>query len=74
MQAFTLTITISTDGETVVGEVEGIKGKRCSDISALLDKVGEELEHRHTAEWSEPEPVQIQTGPITSTQILGQSW
>jgi len=72
MQAFTLTITISVDGETVVGEVSGIKGKRCSDIAALLDKVGDETEHRHTADYDAVEPVQINAG-IGSTLSLDRN-
>jgi len=74
MQEFTLTITISADGEIVTGQVAGIKGKRCADVSALLDKVGEELEHCRTSEWDEPEPVQISTGPVTGIQSLGRGW
>ena len=67
MQDFTLTITISPDGETVVGQVSGVKGKVCSDIVALLDQVGDEIEHHHTADYDTPEPVQIHTGPVAST-------
>lgn len=61
MQDFTLTITISADGEEVVGEVSGMKGKKCSDVAALLDQVGDELEHRHTDDYSANEPVSIGT-------------
>jgi len=72
MQEFTLTITISADGETVEGEVSGIKGKRCSDVAALLDKVGEETEHRHTADYDAPEPVQLHIGSAAGTLSLGR--
>lgn len=71
MQEFKLTITISPDGEIVEGEVSGMKGKKCANVSRLLDQVGEELEHRHIAGWNEPEPVSIgrQAG---RTIILGR--
>lgn len=65
MQQFTLTITISADGETVEGEVAGMKGKKCAGVAKLLDQVGEELEHRRTADWDEPEPVSVGTGKRT---------
>lgn len=69
MQDFVLVIEISADGETVSGEVEGIHGKRCSDISALLDQVGQEVEHRHTADWDKPEPVQIGASNAGSVKL-----
>jgi hypothetical protein len=64
MQEFKLTITISPDGETVEGEVSRMKGKKCANVAKLLDQVGEELEHRHTADWDRAEPVSVgrQTG------------
>ena len=62
MQNFTLTITISADGETVEGQISGMQGKKCSNIAALLDKVGNELEHKHTVDYDRPEPVSIVTG------------
>jgi hypothetical protein len=61
MQNFTLTITISADGETVEGQISGMQGKKCSNIAALLDKVGNELDHRHTVDYDRPEPVSIAT-------------
>lgn len=73
MQEFTLIIDISADGEEVVGEVKGIAGKRCHDIQGLLDQVGQEIEHRHTADWDKPEPVQIGTSS-TSGVTLGKGW
>ena len=63
MQNFTLTITISADGEEVVGQISGMQGKKCSNVAALLDKVGNELEHKHTVDYDRPEPVSI----VTST-------
>lgn len=71
-QNFTLTITISKDGETVIGEVAGISGKKCSDIAALLDQVGEETEHRHTADYDRPEPVTI--GAAKKRLTIGRKW
>jgi len=59
MQEFTFNITISADGETVVGEIHGIKGKKCTNVARLLDTIGTEIEHRHTAEYNEREPVRI---------------
>ena len=50
MQNFVLIVEISADGETVAGQVQGVHGKKCANISALLDQVGQELEHRHTAD------------------------
>jgi len=73
MQNFTLTISISADGETVEGEIAGMQGKKCSNIAALLDKVGIETEHRHTVDYHRPEPVSI--GQATSrTQTTGSGW
>jgi len=69
MQDFELTITISADGETVVGEVAGMRGKRCANVAALLDRVGQELEHRHTAEHDAPEPVRLGTSTARTLQI-----
>ena len=74
MQDFTLTITISPDGETVEGAITGIKGKRCSNIAALLDKVGEELEHCHTADYDEPEPVSVSSTSSQTLNLGGRKW
>lgn len=73
MEEFTLIVDISADGETVEGEVQGIHGKRCANIVALLDKVGEEIEHRHTADWDKPEPVRI-GGRTNETLLQGRGW
>jgi hypothetical protein len=58
-QEFTFTITISADGETVEGQVEGMKGRKCEDVQHVLDQIGAEVEHRHTAEYDESEPVRF---------------
>jgi hypothetical protein len=47
-----------------------MQGKRCSNIAALLDKVGEELDHRHTADYDKTEPVRI-GGSTTGSLHLG---
>jgi len=73
MQEFTLVVSISADGEIVEGEVQGMHGKKCANVAALLDQVGEELEHRHTGDWDKAEPVQIGTGS-NSTLTLGRGW
>ena len=59
MQEFTLRITISADGETVTGQIHGIKGKKCTNVAHLLDEIGQETEHYHTYEYDEKEPVQL---------------
>ena len=73
MQEFTLIVEISADGETVEGTVQGMHGKKCANVAALLDQVGQELEHRHTADWDRPEPVQIDTGTSSSLGV-GRGW
>jgi hypothetical protein len=73
MQNFTLTITISEDGETVEGTISGMQGKKCSNVAALLDKVGGELEHRHTIDYDRPEPVSVGTG-TSRTVNIGRRW
>lgn len=59
MQEFTLRIVISADGETVTGEVHGVKGHSCEDVQHVLDEIGNEIEHRHTHEYDEKEPVRL---------------
>ena len=54
---------------TVEGTVTGMQGKKCSNTAALLDKVGEELEHRHTADYDQSEPVSV--GGTTTQQTIG---
>lgn len=73
MQEFTFQIMISADGETVTGEVQGIKGKRCEDVQHVLDEVGKELEHRHTWEYEEKEPVRLGGSSAGDKLHLG-SW
>lgn len=55
-QPHTLIVEINPDG-TVTGEVKGVTGKSCSDISKWLDELGDVKEDRHTADWYKPEPV-----------------
>lgn len=50
-ETFELLIEISADGTAVSGTVHGIAGHGCEGIAALLDKVGEEVEHYHTEDW-----------------------
>ena len=70
-QEFTLTVTISADGETVETEVAGIKGSGCHALQEMFNKLGDELEHRQTAEYSQRAPVSI--GQTTSRyQRLGR--
>jgi hypothetical protein len=70
-QEFEFVIEISADGETVSGTVEGVAGKSCGGVAALLDKVGEELEHRSTADYDRPEPVRIGTSTGTKVRLGG---
>ena len=56
-QDFTFIVEISADGREVQGTVQGMAGKSCGNVAALLDKVGRELEHRHTEDYDRPEPV-----------------
>lgn len=58
-QEFTLIITISEDGETATAEVNGIKGRKCSDVAKMVEELGEVIEHRHTADYDQPEPVAL---------------
>jgi len=69
-QEFTFTITISADGETVEGQVKGMKGHKCESVQHVLDQVGEEIEHRHTVEYDESEPVRF-GGKTNRTLKLG---
>jgi len=71
MQEFTFRITISADGETVTGEVQGVKGHSCEDVQRVLDEIGREVEHRRTHEYDEKEPVRL-AGTTSSTLRLGQ--
>lgn len=69
-QDFEFVITISADGETVTGEVKGLKGHKCEDVQHVLDQIGNEIEHHHTAEWDEKEPVRL-AGTTSNTLKLG---
>jgi hypothetical protein len=69
-QSFTLRIIISKDGETVEGQVEGMKGHSCEDVQHVLDQVGQEIEHHHTADFDKSEPVQL-GGKTSGTLKLG---
>jgi len=71
MQEFTLNITISEDGETVEGQVEGMKGHKCEDVQHVLDQIGQELEHHRTHEYDEKEPVRIVGKANDDTVHLG---
>ena len=50
MQEFTFRIMISADGETVTGEVQGVKGHSCEDVQRVLDEIGRVVENRRTHE------------------------
>jgi len=71
MQEFTMTISISADGETVTGTIHGIKGKSCSNVAHLLDEIGTEIAHHHTHEWDEKEPVRLTGKSGTGKLHLG---
>jgi hypothetical protein len=71
-QQFTLTINISADGETVEGTITEIQGKACSNIARLLDKVGRELEHRHTDDYNAKAPVSI--GGKAKKTVTARRW
>jgi hypothetical protein len=73
-QQFELTIDISADGRTVTGTVTGIHGHTCENVAALLDEVGREVEHKHTADWDKPEPVEIKTSGQRHQTIGGGKW
>jgi hypothetical protein len=73
-QQFELTIEISPDGRTVTGTVEGIHGHKCENVTALLDEVGREVEHRHTPDWDKTEPVEIKTSGQRHQTIGPGKW
>lgn len=50
-------IVITADG-TITGEVKGVKGTSCSDISKWLDELGEVTEDRHTPDFYQRETAQ----------------
>jgi len=50
MQSFTIEITIDEEGQTT-GEVKGVQGPSCSDISKFLDELGEVVEDRPTPDY-----------------------
>ena len=50
----TITIEISADGQ-ISGEVHGVKGTSCSDITKWLDELGEVKEDRHTPDYYQRE-------------------
>lgn len=62
MQQFTLTLTISADGTNVESLVEGMKGHKCGSVQAIVNGIGDEIEHRHTPDFDAPEPVSISIG------------
>jgi hypothetical protein len=72
-QDFRFVIIISADGETVTGEVHGIKGKSCEDVQRVLDEVGQELDYRHTWEYEAKEPVRLGSKPGSGKLTLGKS-
>jgi len=51
-QPHTIEIVITPDGE-VKATVQGIKGPSCGEASAFLDRLGEVVEDRDTAEYYE---------------------
>jgi len=71
LQDFTFTINVSADGATVEGTVTGMTGHKCSDVSKILNALGQELEHRHTGDYAKTEPVRIGAKP---TMTIGGGW
>jgi hypothetical protein len=65
-QDFTFTIDISADGQTVEGTVTGMTGHKCSDVSKILNALGQEVEHRHTGDYDKTEPVRINAKPTVT--------
>lgn len=51
---FEFTITISEDGNTVEGLVQKLAGPNCGHVSGIIADLGEEVEHRHTADYDRP--------------------
>jgi hypothetical protein len=70
-QEFTFSITISADGETVEGQVHGMAGHKCEDVLHVLDQIGEEIEHRHTSEYEQSEPVRFGQSGSNKLQLGG---
>ena len=70
-QQFELTIEISADGRTVTGTITGIHGHKCENVAALLDEIGLEVEHRHTPDYDQVEPVEIKTSGVRHQTIGG---
>jgi len=48
-------VTIEIDEEGATVHVDGIKGARCADLSALFDKLGERESSKKTEEYYEEE-------------------
>jgi hypothetical protein len=70
-QEFTLTVTIYPDGR-VTGLVEGVKGPSCEKVSSALAALGREVEHHHTPDWDQPEPV-VGLGSVLDDEIEASS-
>jgi len=47
-------VIIKKDG-SIEYEVQGVKGKLCKAVSALIDKLGRVTETKHTSEYNQPE-------------------
>lgn len=63
MNQHTIIIEIGEDG-SITGEVKGVTGKSCSDISKWLDELGEVTEDRHTPDYYKPDQSIRRTGKI----------
>lgn len=48
-------VTIKKDG-SVEYTVQGIKGKKCKDVTAFIDKLGKISETKNTPEYNQTEP------------------
>lgn len=71
----TIQIQIFSDGKVQV-EVQGVKGKKCTDYIKLLEEVvgGEVYESSYTPEYYEHEVVVDQEYQIDTESVTGKRW
>ncbi|RKY13499.1 MAG: hypothetical protein DRP52_02615 [Planctomycetota bacterium] len=73
MQDFEFIVEIDVDGN-VTTTVNGVKGQKCSEVAGLLADLGQVTEDRHTPEWSEQEPINLDLDQGDELVVGGGLW
>jgi len=69
MSDYTIKITVAPDGN-IVSQVNGVKGKGCTDIARLVTQLGSVIEDKKTPEYYETD--QTVHSATAQTQQTGQ--